>query len=183
MFKDCFDQVVLISPTANLDDVQASFGVDPCGICDDLKLAPAFLAGIFEMQKKSIEEYGNADAPKICIIFDDIAGDTKFINSKEFVACFTKCRHFNLTTFCLTQAFKAIKKTVRLQANNIMWFESSESETMCLVENFTPPGYSKRRFLELITYAVGDDHGFLYINMKAPFSKRYRKDLGEIIEL
>jgi hypothetical protein len=56
-------------------------------------------------------------------------------------------------------------------------------ETQAVVDDFNPPNCSKKTFLNVIQQANGDDHGFLYINMKAPFSTRYRKNFDEIISI
>jgi hypothetical protein len=181
MYKDVFELKLLISPTANTDDVQKMFGADE--VIDDLDEADGFLEKVMNLQKLKIEKFGSANAPKICIIFDDCVGDVKFLNSKSFTAAFVKARHVNFTVFCLTQQFKAIPKKCRLQTNNLFFFKSSDSETMAVVEDFCPPGYNRKRFMQLIHYANGDDHSFLYVNQKVRFSERYRKNFGEIIIL
>ena len=180
MFKGWFDLIVLISPTCTTDDVQIAFGADEC--IDDLDMADEFLNNLMELQKKNIEEYSAEHASKICIVFDDIIGHT-FLNSNSFTACFTKCRHYNFTVFCLSQQYKSIPKKCRLQTNGLFFFKSSDTETQSVVDDFNPPNCSRKKFLNVIQQANGDDHGFLYINMKSPFSTRYRKNFDEIISI
>ena len=180
MFQGWFDLIVLISPTCTTDDVQMSFNADEC--VDDLNEADEFLNKLMALQKTKIEEYGAKDAPKICVVFDDVIGH-KFLNTSSFTACFTRCRHYNFTVFCLSQQYKSIPKKCRLQANNLMFFKSSDTESQCVVDDHTPPNYSKKKFLNVIQEANGDDHSFLYINMKEPFNKRYRKNFDEIISI
>ena len=180
MFSGWFDLIVLISPTCNTDDVQMSFGADEC--VDDLDEADNFLKQLMILQKEKIEEYGAEHSPKLCIVFDDVIGH-KFLNSSSFTACFTRSRHYNFTVFCLSQQYKSIPKKCRLQANNLMFFKSSDTETQSVVDDYTPPNFNKLKFLKMIKEANGDDHSFLYINMKEPFTKRYRKNFDEIIEI
>jgi hypothetical protein len=157
-----------------------SFNADEC--IDDLDEADEFLNKLMTLQKTKIEEYGAKDAPKICIVFDDVIGH-KFLNTSSFTACFTRCRHYNFTVFCLSQQYKSIPKKCRLQANNLMFFKSSDTESQCVVDDHTAPNYSKKKFLNVIQEANGDDHSFLYINMKEPFNTRYRKNFDEIISI
>ena len=183
-FKNVFDMVCLVSPTATSDDVQKSFPVtDEVCICDDLEKAPEFIQTLMDKQKELIKENGASDSPLLCLILDDVAGSTKFLNTKQFTKCFTQSRHYNMTVFVLTQQYKNIPKRARMQANNIFFFKSPETESHSIVEDHTPPGYSKRKMLELINYATHEPYSFLYINYKAPIDDRYRKNLNEIIIL
>ena len=161
--------------------VQKGFDADET--IDNLEEASEYLDELMSLQKDKIEEYGADQAPKICVIFDDCVGNVKFLNSKQFTACFVKARHYNFTVFCLSQQYKAIPKRSRLQANNLFFFKSPDTETQAVLDDFCPPNYSKKNFLGLINYANGDDHGFLYVNCKVPFSERYRKNFDEIIHL
>ena len=180
IYENWFDCVILVSPTCNTDDVQAAFGADEC--VDDLDQADEFLSNLMNIQKKKIEEYGAENAPKVCIVFDDVIGH-KFLYSSSFTGCFTRCRHYNFTVFALSQQYKAIPKKCRLQVNNLMFFKSSDTETQSVVDDYCPPNYSKLKFLKVIQGANNDDHSFLYINMKEPFKNRYRKNFDEIIQI
>ena len=181
IFKGIFDLIILVSPTCKTDDVQLSFSADE--VIDDLSEADDCMSQLMDLQKEKIEEYGANQAPLICVIFDDCVGNVKFLNSNSFTDCFVKARHYNFTVFCLTQQYKSIPKRCRLQTNNLFFFKSPDTETQAVVDDFCPPNYSKKKFLSLVNYANGDDHGFLYVNLKAPFDTRYRKNFDEIINL
>jgi hypothetical protein len=56
------------------------------------------------------------------------------------------------------------------------------SEMELLVEEFTPPGMSKKNFMAMVQHATKEKHNFLHINMKVPFEERYRKNLDTILE-
>ena len=51
-----------------------------------------------------------------------------------------------------------------------------------LVEEFTPPGMTKKDFMSMVMHATKEKHHFLHINMKVPFNERYRKNLDTILE-
>ena len=181
---DTFDLVCLISPTAKMDDVQSQFPVsnEEC-VVTNLKKAPAFLQGLMQLQKENIEKYGAGNSPLVCIILDDCVADRSFINSNEFFEIFMKNRHYNFTVVLASQQYKSISKKARLQANNVIFFKSPDSETEHLVYDFCPPAYSRQKFMQLIKFATDDEYSFLYINMKAPWKERFRKNFSEIILL
>ena len=52
-----------------------------------------------------------------------------------------------------------------------------------MVEEYSPPGFSKKKMAKLIDFATAEKFHFLHINMKVPHAERYRKNLGEIIDL
>ena len=186
MLGGAFDLTLLVSSTASSDDVQKQFPVtDPktC-ICENLDEAAGWLDKILAKQKEYIIEYGNGNSPLVCVILDDIIHHKKFVNSDTFFSLFMKNRHYNLTTICLSQAYRHIPKRARLQAGGIMYFASPDSENDNIVQDFCPPHYSKKKFLELIKYANGiDPYSFLFINRKVPFPERYRKNFDQIINI
>ena len=128
-FENAFDMVCLVSPTATSDDVQKSFPVtdDEVCICDDLEKAPEFIQTLMDKQKELIKENGASDSPFLCLVLDDVAGSTTFLNTNQFTKCFTQSRHYNMTVFVLTQQYKNIPKRARMQANNIFFFKRNIS--------------------------------------------------------
>ena len=180
-YKDAFQLKVLISPTAATDDVQKAMGADI--VVTDLKEAIEFLEGIMKVQERYIKERGADKAPLICVIFDDVMGETRFLNSPEFTGCFTRSRHFNMTIFCLTQKFTGIPKRCRVQANNLIFFKGQDSEVQGVADDFCPTNYTKKDFSALIKWATSEPHAFLYINMSAPEETRYRKNFDHVIVL
>ena len=180
-YKRAFALKVLISPTAKTDDVQKAMGADV--IVTDLKEAVEFLSGLMKVQEGYIRSHGADKAPLVCVILDDVMGETKFLNSPEFTACFTRSRHYNLTVFCLSQKFTGIPKRCRVQANNLIFFKGQDTEVLGVADDFCPPNYSKKQFVDMIKWATEGDYGFLYINMQAPYEQRYRRGFEEVISI
>ena len=172
---------MLISPTAKIDNVQSDMKADI--IISDLKEAIEFMEGLMKFQEKLISEKGADKSPLICIIFDDVMGETKFLNSAVFTSCFTRSRHYNLTVFCLSQKFTGIPKRCRVQANNLIFFKGQDSEVLGVADDFCPSNYSKKDFAAMIKWTTMEPHSFLYINMSADEDERYRKNFNEIIVL
>lgn len=179
-----FDKIFLFSPTANGDDIQKSLKIPKKYVFTDLSEAPELLTTILDSQQEKIDEADGADKVKqYCIIFDDIIGDVAFMKEKSFTRCFYQVRHVNCTTFICTQHFKRVPKICRLQANFVFFFQGSAAEVEVIVEEYAPPMYSKKEFTQIVNENTSGKHDFLTINNKIETAKRFRKNLGEIIQL
>ncbi len=179
-----FDEVFLFSPTADGDDVQKALNIKKEHVYTDLDEAPELIKVILESQKEKLDGGGKAHKVKqFAIIFDDVIGETTFMNTKEFLQTFYMVRHRNCTTFICSQHYKKVPKVCRLQASFIHFFAGSQAEVEQVVEDFSPPLYTKNEFRDLVNYATSGDHSFLTICMKVDPKFRFRKNLGEILTL
>lgn len=179
-----FDKVFLFSPTANGDDVQRALGIDKKYVFTDLDEAPELLEVILDTQQSKLDGAEGADkVEQYAIIFDDVIGDTGFMNERAFTRCFYQVRHVNCTTFICTQHFKRVPKVCRLQANFIFFFQGSAAEVEMVTEEFAPPEYSKREFQTMVNACTREPYSFLTINMKVGWDKRFRKRLDEFVHL
>lgn len=181
MYKNAFDEVYLISPTAKSDDIQKFLDLEDDHIVDDLKDAPAVLEDLMEEQRGKIETLGAHKAPLIGVVFDDVIGDRDLLTSPQFIKCFIACRHYNFTTMICSQSFKGVPRKCRLQANNIFFFRGSNSEMESVLEDRSPPGMNKKQGLAMIEFATKEEYSFLHINMRKPFEERYTRNLDETI--
>lgn len=178
-----FDKIFLFSPTANGDDVQRALGIPPNHVFTDLEEAPELLDIILNSQQSKIDKSAADQVEQYAIIFDDVIGDTKFMNEKSFTKCFYQVRHVNCTTFICTQHFKRVPKICRLQANFVFFFQGGANEVEVVVEDFAPPEYSKNEFRRLVCDATRDKFSFLTINNKVGWDKRFRHNLDTFIRL
>ena len=178
-----FDEVYLISPTGRSDDVQGHLNLDEGNIIDDLDTAPAFLADLMEEQRSDIEEMGADKCRQIAIIYDDCISHRDLMKSKEFVSSFVASRHYNFTTMLCTQSHTRVPRVARLQCQSLFYFKGGHSEMELLSEEFSAPGFSKKRMFNLVNYATSDTYSFLHVNRRVPFETRYRRNLDQIIQL
>ena len=182
--KGWFDKIFLFSPTANGDDVQKSLNIPKKYVFTDLEEAPELLDAILDSQQQKLDTADGADkVPQFAIIFDDIIGDTRFMNDKAFTRCFYQVRHVNCTTFICTQHFRKVPKICRLQANFVFFFQGSAAEVEIVTEEYAPPMYTKKEFSRLVNDASGARHTFLTINNKVGWDKRFRRNLDEFVSL
>ena len=182
-YLGAFSKIILISPTAEQDDVQLALKIPQSCIFTDLKQAVGALQIIERIQTTHIQKVGSGKARRICIIYDDVVGHTKFMNSPEFVGSFIRSRHWNCTTFLLTQSFMRVPRICRLQASFIVFFPLSRSEANTVIDEFCPPKTTAQQFERMLMEVLDEKYQFFVVNMRVPIPIRYRKGLGEIINL
>lgn len=182
-YKDWFDEVFLISPTGKTDDVQNHLGLDDDHIIDDLKDAPGLLADLMEEQRDDIQARGADKAKQICLVFDDVISDRDLMKSNEFTTCFVASRHYNFSTFLCSQSFTRVPRVCRLQAQVLFYFKGGRSEQELLAEEYSAPGFSKKRMFKLIDFCTSEKYSFLTVNRRLDFAERYRKNLDTIVDL
>ena len=182
-FKGAFDESLIVSPTCFSDDVQQALDLDPDSCIDDVSQAPGIIGDLMKEQRELIEEKGPCSSPQICLIYDDVIGDRDLLKSASFVKSFIASRHYNITTFLCSQSWTSVPRRCRLQASNIFFFRGSASEMEKMCEEYSPPGFNKKRMMKLIDFATKQKYSFLHINMKVPHAERYRRGIGEIIDL
>jgi len=182
--RKSFDAVFLVSPTGLSDDIQKSLKLPSNHVITDLEEeAIPFLEKLYTLQSQSIEKEGAAKTKKICLIFDDVVGNVRFMNSSIFVKCFVANRHANLTVMLCSQHWTRVPRVCRLQANCLFFFALSNSEIELLCEEFAPPGMHKKIFRVLVDAALKAPYSFLTIDMKQPWNKRFRRGLEEYFDL
>ena len=76
-----------------------------------------------------------------------------------------------------------VPKVCRLQANFIFFFQGSAAEVDIVANEYAPPMYSRNEFKKIVNEASKEKFSFLTINMKVGWDKRFRRKLGELINL
>jgi hypothetical protein len=180
-YKGYFDRIVLFAPTAEIDDSFDMLDIEEDDIISNGDVDR--LKDIMDEQKAFIKKKGVHKTPKVLVIFEDCQSSPKLLKHKDFLKCYIAGRHYNLSTILCSQSFTKTPRACRLQATDIIYFPSSQSENNIICDELSPPGFSKNDTQELINYATGEPYSFLYINMKQPAKTRYRKNFDEILEL
>lgn len=177
-YKGYFDEVFVISPTANeLDDSYAILDLPP-----ERFFQPnvEVLSVIESIQKKNIEKKGIGKSPKVLIILDDIISYRKFTGSKQLLKMFVMGRHYGISLCLLSQAYHRVQKSIRLNMSAMIYFKGSQKETQVVFEDYCPPGYSKKQCMDMIHEATRVKYSFLCIDLHKDIGDgRYRKGLTE----
>lgn len=188
-----FDLIFLFSETAKSggDDLYKEHcgANSPCHIPEDHIFEPnaeglAQLDHIIKTQKKIVKQKGLDYAPKILVLFDDIAHSYKFLASRQYLLLHIANRHLNISTFSLTQSYVKIPRSCRCQVSAIAFFHGgTNTERTRLSEEHTPSGWDEKRFLGMINHACSSKYSFLFINKHDDEKTRYRKNLDTVLQL
>jgi hypothetical protein len=186
-YKGYHDFVFLFSVTAKLDDGFKKLKLKKDHIFDTEESMIESVEIIYNSQKKNVENGSVKTAPKILCIFEDLTTNEKLMRNPIFKSLWTLGRHMNIQVISMIHKYKALPRTARLQAMNIIYFRGSNSEVQQLTDDFTPPGHTKKEFTEIIDFATNPDseskHHFLYICNKLPFKIKFRRNFDLILEL
>ena len=81
------------------------------------------------------------------------------------------------------RSWTKLPRVCRLQASDIFFFPSSQSEVEIVSTEFCPPHTTKKQFQELVEHATGEQYQFLYISANSPPDKRFRKNLDKMLSV
>jgi len=200
--KSWFDEIYLLSPTANIDYCWADLkGLKPKNRITNP--TSELLLRILNDQKKDIQgttsdqaaqrmssaqlSKRKQKAKKVLIIFDDAIAEGKMITSKEFLKVFVAGRHYGISSMVMTQSYVKIPRSVRLQATHVSMFPSRASEIQRLYSEHGPKELSKNDFTELVQFATQpneeDPFPFLFVDCFAPAKTRFRRGFVNVLEI
>lgn len=128
------------------------------------------LGGLLAEQQKMInflEQRGKTKhlANRILLVFDDLVGSTLFSSRRNnvFKKLNTNHRHFSTSILLVSQAYKEIPKTVRVNVSGVILFEiANEKELECIYEE-NPCSMKKEIWLQVYHHAVAEPYGFMFI--------------------
>lgn len=122
-------------------------------------------------------------ANRLLIVFDDLVGSSLFSAKKDnpFKKLNSNHRHYSASLLMVTQAYKEIPKTVRVNFSCLIVFEiPNEKEIEVIFEE--NPNYLKHdEWMEVYEYATNGDHDFLFINYQKPKHLRMMKNFDQVV--
>jgi septin family protein len=180
--KGFFDKIYLFSPTAKLDDLALHLKLKDESLIT--KPTEAKLDEILTKQERLIKNHGIEKVGKknkVLIIFDDIISNQHFLKSAAMLRLATMGRHYLISSIINTQSYTKVPRAIRLQANALILFPSSNNEVKLLVEDATPPHCSKQNFMKLVEFATEGKHDFLFVNNFDPVETRFRKGFKQYL--
>jgi len=179
LYNNVFNSVYYISPSDTMD----------LNLPDDkiINLDKDPLENI--LQNIIDAEYGQGeedDPHRVLIILDDAIN---YVNTnRKALSIFRKLvmngrhtlsRHSSVALWIVSQKIKSIPLTIRSQANQVFFFDSTKAEKAVIQDEFMP--IDKKEADQVYNYVFDKSHNFLFINLQLPKSKRMFKNFNQLI--
>lgn len=123
-------------------------------------------------------------ADRLLVILDDQAGMFKGGNTNNpLVNYVIKHRHSSSSLIIVTQAYKAIPKTVRTNCNALVLFDIPSLAELKVIWEEYPENHDWEEWFELYKYATAKNFDFMYINNKFPKGHRIFRNFEQELHL
>lgn len=122
-------------------------------------------------------------ANRILMLFDDMVGCNLFSDARAnvFKKLNTSHRHYSCSIMMVTQGYKEIPKTIRIQYSCMIIFEIPNEKEVETIFEENPMGMKKEQWLQVYAYATEGDHDFLYFNIQKPKRLRCMKNFDQVL--
>lgn len=119
-------------------------------------------------------DYTKHTADRILLLFDDLVGSNLYSRAQDapFMVLNTTHRHKSISILMVSQAYKAIPKTIRINFTCMILFRIPNQQELEVIYQEYPMGYSKKEWYSVYEYATTEPHAFLYYNTMFPKNKQ-----------
>ena len=133
-----------------------------------------------------LEEHGHTKhvADRLLFIFDDPVGTELYTRKSHDLFKEFNCAHRHLSASMLevSQGYKEIPKTIRINLTGLIIFEICNEEELECIQKEYPMGLKKKQWFEAYDYCMeGGEYNFMYYNSQKPKKERIMKNFNEII--
>lgn len=136
-------------------------------------------------QIESIEALGGTKhlANRILFIFDDLVGSSLFSGTRRnpFKMLNTNHRHHSASILMVSQGYKEIPKTVRVNWTALITFEIANEAELKVVYEENTLGMKRDVWDQVYRYCVQGDYDFMYLNVKRPRHLRVMKNFEQFV--
>lgn len=131
--KDNWESIFIFSPSADVDNTYDEIKT-PYKFTDGYK---EIVTGLMDTQKALIQEHGKEKVRPILIVLDDMLDSNAYLHNSPIYKLSIRGRHLKINVIIISQSFKGINRTIRLNSDWCVFFSpSSESEFDRLAEEF-----------------------------------------------
>ncbi len=131
---------------------------------------------IKQLHDKGYKKQAKYIADRMLVVLDDQAGMFKGGNvNNPMVNYVIKHRHSSSSVIIVTQAYKAIPKTIRTNCNALILFEIPNLSELKVIYEENPEGLNEHEWMKVYQHATEEPYSFMYINNKFPKGQRIYK--------
>jgi len=179
LYNNVFNSVYYISPSMTMDLRLPEEKIINLGDNDNL-------AGILQDIIDNENGLGEEDDPhRVAVFLDDAV--SWLAQDKNSMKIFKKLcfngRHIlgnnsSLQTFIVSQKIKSIPLTIRSQANQVFFFNSTKAEKAILADEYLP--LDKKEADLIMDYVFAEPFNFMFINLQLPIKLRIFKNFNQL---
>ena len=176
LYRDCFAKIYYFSGSATLDHsleplkdyAHSQLGMsqeeDPC-LRDGW--SEAEVSKILANQRKVVlaAKRRGTELPAICIVCDDLADNKKAMHGSMLQSLFTRGRHSNVTIILMTQRYRLLDVTTRVNANALFIFRMRNAKDLEAIVEENSALADKDTLLRVYDQATREKYGFLYVDL------------------
>ena len=166
--------IFVFSPTMRLGSIQLPH-IKEENIYDNFDIG--VIEAIKNEQVALVEKYGKKKSVPLLFVLDDVIADLDKDRKETLKRLYFGIRHYNGSVILLSQAYKAIPKSVRMNASDtIIMLLASLAERKAVAEE---QPHNEKEFLAILDEALEDQqYSFLVIRHKNPKKTRYQLRLS-----
>lgn len=140
------------------------------------------LAQIVKFKKVGKSKH-NAD--RQLLVFDDLVGSSLFSAKKvnPFRRLNTTLRHYSTSIILVTQAYREVPKTARINASCVILFEIANTSELEVIYEENNCGLTKEEWFKIYRYCVSEPFNFMFINYKRKKEERIMRCFTEQITI
>lgn len=137
---------------------------------------------------EKLRQKGHKDAKfiadRMLVVLDDQAGMFKGGNTNNpMVNYVIKHRHANSSVIIVTQAYRAIPKTIRTNCNAVILFDIPNLSELKAIYEENPEGLHEHEWMKVYKHATQGTYDFMYINNKFPKGERIFRNFKHMLQL
>jgi hypothetical protein len=146
---------------------------------------------ILEEQQNVVEWLSSQDyktdaryiADRMLIILDDQAGNFDMGQKSPFNNFFIRHRHYSASVVVITQAYKAIPKTVRISFKCLVLFAIGNQNELRSIFEENSNVFTEDQWMKMYQYATREPYSFLYFNYTFPKNRRFFKRFESVLNV
>lgn len=139
---------------------------------------------IQKLHDKGFDKEAKYIADRLLVVLDDQAGMFKGGNTNNpLMNYIIKHRHVSSSVIIVTQAYRAIPKTIRTNCNAIILFDIPNKNELRSIYEENPEGLTEKEWMRVYNYATEENYSFLYINNKFTKGQRIFKRFDKLLKI
>lgn len=189
-YNKYFDEILVFSGTMDSNGAWSKLRTHDNGTPEifnefDGQVLSEYIEQVEEDFTQAIDE--GEEPQRIAIIFDDMITDgiSERMRMNVIDKLFVQGRHFWVSTFIITQLYKALNRNQRcLNCSHVVVYPTNLNDLKMIAEDHAPNGYDTKMFLELMNHTLNKKpYNYMVIDYTQPQSKRYKDTFNKVLNI